>query len=57
MKIGKKKSDIYFIDYFCYYYSIRYSAGDILQWENSQLTVIGVGKHRMWLQKNSNGKN
>lgn len=26
-----------------------------MQWENSQLTVIGVGRHRLWLQKISNG--
>jgi hypothetical protein len=35
---------------------LRYSAGDLVQWENSQLTVIGVGRHRLWLQKSSNGK-
>lgn len=34
----------------------RYSIGDLLQWENSQLTVIGVGRHRLWLQKSSNGR-
>ena len=31
----------------------RYCPGDLVQWEQHQFVVLGVGRHRLWFQKTS----
>jgi hypothetical protein len=31
----------------------RYCPGDLIQWEQHQFVVLGVGRHRLWVQKTS----